>query len=65
MQQADLAASLMWELIKRLTKIAPVKYGSVSSNHCQNRFNGQQVGQVGVDDWGIVILHSSSALVTR
>ena len=62
MQQVDLAASLMWDLLKRLTKIAPVKYGSVASNHCQNRFNGQQVGQVGVDDWGIVILQQLKRL---
>ncbi len=35
---------------------APVTYGSVASNHCQNRFKGQQVGKPGLDDWGIVIL---------
>ena len=62
MQQVDLAASLMWELMKRLSKIAPVKYGSVASNHCQNRFNGQTVGQVGRDDWGIVILQQLKRL---
>jgi hypothetical protein len=55
MQQTDLAASLMFDLIKRLVKIAPVTYGSVASNHCQNRVNGQQVGRPGKDDWGIVI----------
>ena len=55
MQQVDLAASLMWNLLKRMTKYAPVKYGSVASNHCQNRFQGQTVGRPGLDDWGIVI----------
>ena len=62
MQQVDLAASLMWDLIKRMSKIAPVKYGSVASNHCQNRFQGQTVGQVGRDDWGIVILQQLKRL---
>lgn len=56
MQQTDLAASLMLELIKRAVKYAPVTYGSIASNHCQNRFKGQQVGRPGLDDWGIVIL---------
>jgi hypothetical protein len=56
MQQTDLAASLMLELIKRAVRYAPVTYGSIASNHCQNRFKGQQVGKPGLDDWGIVIL---------
>ena len=55
MQQTDLAASLMFDLIKRAVKYAPVTYGSVASNHCQNRFKGQQVGRPGLDDIGIVI----------
>ena len=55
MQQVDLAAALMFNLIKRLVKYAPITYGSVASNHCQNRVNGQQVGRPGLDDWGIVI----------
>jgi hypothetical protein len=65
MQQTDLAASLMYELIKRATKYAPVTYGSVASNHCQNRFMGQQVGKPGVDDWGIVILQQLRRLTTE
>ena len=56
MQQTDVATSLMLDLIKRAHKYAPVTYGSVASNHCQNRFKGQQVGKPGLDDWGIVIL---------
>jgi uncharacterized protein YlbG (UPF0298 family) len=56
MQQVDLAASLMYELIKMLHKYAPVTYASVGSNHCQLRVNRQTVGMPGVDDWGIVIL---------
>jgi hypothetical protein len=55
MQQVDLAASLMFDLIKRMVKYAPVTYGSIASNHCQNRMNGQQIGKPGLDDWGIVI----------
>ncbi len=56
MQQVDTGISLMLDLIKRAHKYAPVTYGSVASNHCQNRFKGQQVGRPGLDDWGIVIL---------
>jgi hypothetical protein len=56
MQQVDMAASIMWDLIKRCTKYGPVEYGSVASNHCQWRHNGQTVGRPGQDDWGVVIL---------
>jgi hypothetical protein len=65
MQQTDLAASLMFDLIKRLVKFAPVTYGSVASNHCQNRMNGQQIGRPGLDDWGIVILQQLRRLTTE
>lgn len=56
MQQVDMAASIMWDLIKRCAKYGPVEYGSVASNHCQWRHNGQVVGRPGKDDWGVVIL---------
>ena len=62
MQQVDAAAALMWELIKRASKYAPVVYGSVASNHCQNRVNGQTIGKPGLDDWGIVILQQLKRL---
>jgi hypothetical protein len=65
MQQTDLAASLMYELIKRAAKYAPVTYGSIASNHCQNRFMGQAVGKPGLDDWGIVILQQLRRLTTE
>lgn len=65
MQQTDYAASMMFDLIKRMVKIAPVTYGSVASNHCQNRVNGQQVGRPGQDDWGIVILQQLRRLTTE
>jgi hypothetical protein len=65
MQQTDLAASLMWDLIKMAHKYAPVTYASVGSNHCQFRFNGQTVGKPGVDDWGIVILQQLRRLSTE
>jgi hypothetical protein len=65
MQQTDLAASLMFELIKRAAKYAPVTYGSIASNHCQNRFMGQAVGKPGLDDWGIVILQQLRRLTTE
>ena len=64
-QQTDLAASLMFDLIKRMVKIAPVTYGSIASNHCQNRVQGQQVGKPGLDDWGIVILQQLRRLTTE
>ena len=53
MQQVDLAAALLWDLMKRLTKFAPVTYLTVASNHCQFRVNKQQVGKPGLDDWGV------------
>lgn len=65
MQQTDLAASLMFDLIKRMVKYAPVTYGSIASNHCQNRVNGQQVGRPGLDDWGIVIAQQLRRLTTE
>jgi hypothetical protein len=65
MQQTDLAAALMFNLIKRLVKFAPVTYGSIASNHCQNRIMGQQVGRPGKDDWGIVILQQLRRLTTE
>lgn len=55
MQQVDLAAAVMWDLIKLTTRYADTKYVSVGSNHCQFRRNGQKVGKPGLDDWGIVI----------
>ena len=65
MQQVDYAASMMFNLIKRLVKYAPVTYGSIASNHCQNRVNGQQVGKPGLDDWGIVIAQQLRRLTTE
>lgn len=65
MQQVDLAAALIWDLLKLASKYAPVTYGSVASNHCQYRVSKQQVGQPGVDDWGIVILQQLRRLATE
>ena len=55
MSQVDLAASIMWDLIKLASKYAPVTYASVGSNHCQCRSNRATIGKPGVDDWGIFI----------
>lgn len=55
MQQVDVAISLIWDIVKRAAKYAPVKYVTVASNHCQFRLNKQRVGKVGVDDWGVMI----------
>ena len=65
MQQVDLAAALMWDLIKMAHRYAPVTYASVGSNHCQFRFAGQAVGKPGLDDWGIVILQQLRRLTTE
>ena len=64
-QQTDLAAALLWDLIKMATKYAPVTYGSVASNHCQYRVQKQAVGRPGQDDWGIVILQQLRRLATE
>jgi hypothetical protein len=63
MKQVDVSLSLMWDIIKRAAKIAPVTYVSVASNHCQNRINKQQVGLPGQDDWGIFIAQQIQKLV--
>lgn len=55
MQQVDVGISLIWEIVKRASKFAPVKYVSVASNHCEFRINKQRVGKPGQDDWGIMI----------
>jgi len=65
MQQVDMAAALLWDLVKLAHKYAPVTYASVASNHCQWRFNGQTVGKAGQDDWGIVILQQLRRLSTE
>jgi len=65
MQQTDLAASLLWDLVKLATKHAPVTYGTVASNHCQYRVQKQRVGKPGEDDWGVVILQQLRRLTTE
>lgn len=65
MSQVDVAASLMWDLVKLGSKYAPVTYASVGSNHCQWRVNKQAVGKPGVDDWGIFITKQLRKLATE
>jgi hypothetical protein len=65
MQQVDLAAALIWDLMKIASKYAPITYGSVASNHCQYRVQKQTVGRPGVDDWGVVILQQLRRLATE
>jgi len=65
MQQSDLAAALLWDLMKIASKYAPITYGSVASNHCQFRVNKAAVGRPGVDDWGVVILQQLRRLATE
>jgi hypothetical protein len=55
MNQVDLAITLLWDLVKRVARHATVSFATVASNHCQFRLNGQQVGLVGQDDWGVMI----------
>lgn len=55
MQQLDLAATILWELLKDLCAVVPdVVYASVGSNHCQWRVQKQVVGTP-TDDWGVFI----------
>lgn len=61
-QAVDLAAALMWDLLKIATKYAPVTYVSVGSNHCQVRVGGQAIGRPAVDDWGRNILQQLARL---
>jgi hypothetical protein len=66
MQQTDLAASLMWDLLKIVCRYTnEVTYVSIGSNHCQFRSSKQAVGRPGVDDWGIVILQQLRRLATE
>ena len=65
MQQSDLAAALLWDLMKIASKYAPITYGSVASNHCQFRVNRAPVGRPGIDDWGVVILQQLRRLATE
>ena len=62
MQQVDLGLALVWELIKTLRPHGELTYATVASNHCQFRLNKQQVGQPGLDDWGVVIAQQLSRL---
>lgn len=56
MQQVDLAITLIWDLVKRVSKYSTnITYATVASNHCQFRVNKQQVGLPGQDDWGVFI----------
>jgi len=55
MQQLDLAATILWDLLKDLVALVPnVVYASVGSNHCQWRVQKQVVGTP-TDDWGVFI----------
>lgn len=63
MQQVDLATTLLWELLKRLSAVCnDVTYATIASNHCQFRINKQQVGKPGLDDWGVVIAQQLARL---
>jgi hypothetical protein len=65
MQQVDLSAALIWDLMKIASRYAPITYGSVASNHCQFRVNKAPVGRPGTDDWGVVILQQLRRLATE
>jgi hypothetical protein len=62
MQQVDVAVSLIWEIVQRACKYAPVTYVSIASNHCQNRFAKQRVGRAGRDDWGVFVAQQINRL---
>ena len=63
--QVSLGIDLMWEIVKRANKYAPVSYGSIASNHCQVRSNRQAIGRPGNDDWGIMVLKQLRRLATE
>ena len=63
--QVSLGIDLMWEIVKRASKYAPVTYGSIASNHCQVRANRQAIGRPGNDDWGIMVLKQLRRLATE
>jgi hypothetical protein len=54
MQQIDLEATFEFDMLKMLTKYAPVRAASISSNHCAWRAGKQKLGTQN-DDWGIFI----------
>ena len=55
MQQVDLAATILWDLLKAFVQVVPnVVYASVGSNHCGWRVQKQSVG-VATDDWGVFV----------
>lgn len=63
MQQVDLAATLLWDLLKRVSKhCTDVTFATIASNHCQFRISKQQVGKPGLDDWGIAIAQQLARL---
>lgn len=64
MQQVDVAISLVWEIISRAARYAPVNYISISSNHCQHRINKQRIGRPGQTDWGVMIAQQIHRLAT-
>ena len=63
--QVSLGIDLMWEIVKRASKYAPVTYGSIASNHCQIRSHRQAIGRPGNDDWGIMVLKQLRRLATE
>ena len=55
MQQVDLATTIVWDVLKRLTPHTQrITYASVGSNHCQMRTGKQRVFKP-IDDWGVHI----------
>lgn len=54
MQMVDLEATFRWEMLKMLSKYAPVVATSIGSNHCQWRQGKLKLGTP-ADDWGIHI----------
>lgn len=54
MEQIDLEATFEFEMLKMLTKYAPVRAASIASNHCAWRSGKLKLGTAN-DDWGIFI----------
>lgn len=66
MEQVDASTTLIWDIVKRAAKYTPnVTYASIASNHCRFKINKQNVGNPGLDDWGVMIAKQIHRLATE
>lgn len=66
MEQVDASTTLIWDIVKRAAQYTPnVTYASIASNHCRFKINKQNVGNPGLDDWGVMIAKQIHRLATE